>query len=207
MEVSEKSRLIRYKDSPSNLCVQTGSGAKPASCPMGTRDPFSGAKRGRGVTLPHTPIYCRGREWVGAIYIFSPPCAFVGVLRDCFILYFGLLSLGQFRFLATRGWWIDVGAMIKVTRVAWVRQTARCSEQAMHRSNGGRPASSCGRDSGVPCALTCGPAHHIRDTSTPRIWLAPVGSPGPGEFRVTIFHLSIIRTRYVAYKPVLIPSA
>jgi hypothetical protein len=35
----------------SNLCVQTGSGAHPASCTMGTGGPFPGAKRGRGVTL------------------------------------------------------------------------------------------------------------------------------------------------------------
>jgi hypothetical protein len=33
-------------------CVQTGSGAHPASCPMG---PFPVLKRGRGVTLA-TPI-------------------------------------------------------------------------------------------------------------------------------------------------------
>jgi hypothetical protein len=31
--------------------VQTGSGAHPASCTMGTGGPFPGAKRGRGVTL------------------------------------------------------------------------------------------------------------------------------------------------------------
>jgi hypothetical protein len=30
------------KDFSSNLCVQTGSGAHPASCPMGTGDPFPG---------------------------------------------------------------------------------------------------------------------------------------------------------------------
>jgi hypothetical protein len=33
----------------SSLCVQTGSEADPASCTMGTGDPFVGAKRGRGV--------------------------------------------------------------------------------------------------------------------------------------------------------------
>jgi hypothetical protein len=31
--------------------VQTGSGAHPASCPVGTGGPFPGVKRGRGVTL------------------------------------------------------------------------------------------------------------------------------------------------------------
>jgi hypothetical protein len=32
------------KDFSSCLCVQTGSGAQPASCTMGTRGPFAGAK-------------------------------------------------------------------------------------------------------------------------------------------------------------------
>jgi hypothetical protein len=39
------------KDFASILCVQTGSGAHPASCPMGTGGPFPGVKRGRGVTM------------------------------------------------------------------------------------------------------------------------------------------------------------
>jgi hypothetical protein len=39
------------KDFSYSLCVQTGSGAHPASCTMGTGGPFPGAKRGRGVTL------------------------------------------------------------------------------------------------------------------------------------------------------------
>jgi hypothetical protein len=44
------------KDFSSNLCVQTGSEAHPASCTMGTGGPFPGKKRGRGVTLTNTPI-------------------------------------------------------------------------------------------------------------------------------------------------------
>jgi hypothetical protein len=32
------------KDFSSNLCVQTGSGAHPASCTMGTGGPFTGGK-------------------------------------------------------------------------------------------------------------------------------------------------------------------
>jgi hypothetical protein len=39
------------KDIFSSLCVQTGSGAHPASCTMGTGGPFPGVKRGRGVRL------------------------------------------------------------------------------------------------------------------------------------------------------------
>jgi hypothetical protein len=40
----------------SNLCVQTGSGAHPASCPVGNGVPSSGVKRGRDVTLTTHPI-------------------------------------------------------------------------------------------------------------------------------------------------------
>jgi hypothetical protein len=40
----------------SSFCVQTGSGAHPASCIMGTGDPFPGVKRSRGVTLTTHPI-------------------------------------------------------------------------------------------------------------------------------------------------------
>jgi hypothetical protein len=60
------------KDFSSNLCVQTGSKAHPASCTMGTGGPFPRAKRGQGVTLP---TQCRDQEWVGAIPPFpqAPP--------------------------------------------------------------------------------------------------------------------------------------
>jgi hypothetical protein len=44
------------KDFSSNLCVQTGSGAHPASCTMGTGGPFQRVKRGRGMTLTAHPI-------------------------------------------------------------------------------------------------------------------------------------------------------
>jgi hypothetical protein len=45
------------KDLSSSLCVQTGSGANPASCAMGTVVLCPELNRGRGVTLtthPHT---------------------------------------------------------------------------------------------------------------------------------------------------------
>jgi hypothetical protein len=38
------------EDFSCSLCVQTGSGAHPASCTMGTGGPLPGVKRGRGVT-------------------------------------------------------------------------------------------------------------------------------------------------------------
>jgi hypothetical protein len=43
------------EDFSSNLCVQAGSGAHPASCTMSTGDPFPGARRGHGVTLTTHP--------------------------------------------------------------------------------------------------------------------------------------------------------
>jgi hypothetical protein len=46
----------RRNDFSSVLCVHAGSKGRPASCPKGTGSPFSGVKRGRGVTLiihPH----------------------------------------------------------------------------------------------------------------------------------------------------------
>jgi hypothetical protein len=43
------------KDFSSNLCVQTGSGARPGSYPIATGGPFLGLKRGQGVTLTTHP--------------------------------------------------------------------------------------------------------------------------------------------------------
>jgi hypothetical protein len=43
------------KDFPSSLCVQTGSGAHPASCTMGTGGPFPGAKARPGRDADHSP--------------------------------------------------------------------------------------------------------------------------------------------------------
>jgi hypothetical protein len=40
--------LAGARDFSSNLCVQTGSGAHPASCPMGTGGPFPGGKSAAG---------------------------------------------------------------------------------------------------------------------------------------------------------------
>jgi hypothetical protein len=50
------------KDFFSNLFVQTGSGAHPASCTTGTGGAFPGTKRGRGVTLTtHRHLVLRSR--------------------------------------------------------------------------------------------------------------------------------------------------
>jgi hypothetical protein len=43
------------EDFSSSLCVQTGSGAHPASCPMGTGGPFPGSKARPGRDADHSP--------------------------------------------------------------------------------------------------------------------------------------------------------
>jgi hypothetical protein len=43
------------KDFSSSLCVQTGSGAHPASCTMGTGGPFPGVKAQPGRDADHSP--------------------------------------------------------------------------------------------------------------------------------------------------------
>jgi hypothetical protein len=45
----------RQKDFFPNLCVQTGSGAHPASCTMGTGGPFPGGKARPEHDADHTP--------------------------------------------------------------------------------------------------------------------------------------------------------
>jgi hypothetical protein len=45
----------RQKDFSSDLCVQTGYGAYPASCPMYTGGPFSGAKARPKRDADHSP--------------------------------------------------------------------------------------------------------------------------------------------------------
>jgi hypothetical protein len=52
----------------------TSSGVHPASCPMGTGDPFPGVKRGRGVMLTtHPHLMLRSR--MSRSYTSSPPQA------------------------------------------------------------------------------------------------------------------------------------
>jgi hypothetical protein len=43
------------EDFSSSLCVQTGSGAYPASCPMGAGDSFPGGKVRLGRDADHSP--------------------------------------------------------------------------------------------------------------------------------------------------------
>jgi hypothetical protein len=60
------------KDFSSSLCVQTGSGAHPASCTMGTGGPFPGGKERPGRDADHSPPSSAevGNEW--ELYLLSP---------------------------------------------------------------------------------------------------------------------------------------
>jgi hypothetical protein len=58
VELIEIVRVIspaEAKDFSSSLCFQTGCGAHPAFCPMGTVGPFHGAKAWRGSDADHSP--------------------------------------------------------------------------------------------------------------------------------------------------------
>jgi hypothetical protein len=48
---------VEAKDFSSNLSVQTGSGAHPAYCTMGTGGPFPRAKTRPGRDADHLPLY------------------------------------------------------------------------------------------------------------------------------------------------------
>jgi hypothetical protein len=66
------------KDLSSNLCVETSSGAHPASCTMGTGGHFPGVKRGQGVTPTTHPLLVP-RLRMSRSYISSPPKRHHGV--------------------------------------------------------------------------------------------------------------------------------
>jgi hypothetical protein len=72
------------KDFSSNLCVQAGSGAQPAPCPVDTGGPFPWVKCGRGMTLTTHP-HLVPRLWMSRSYTASLPRASTGVLWDCFL--------------------------------------------------------------------------------------------------------------------------
>jgi hypothetical protein len=100
----------------SSLCVQTGSGVQPASCTMGTRGPFRGAKARPGRDADHSPhLVWRCREWVGAIP--PPPSAFVACSRTALetmgMLKVSSMSLSGFIFDThfKRAWLVSLYSM------------------------------------------------------------------------------------------------
>jgi hypothetical protein len=65
----------KEKDFSSSLCAQTGSGAHPASCAMGTGGPFPGGKGRPGRDADHSP-HLVPRLWMSRSYT-TFPCASV----------------------------------------------------------------------------------------------------------------------------------
>jgi hypothetical protein len=79
--------LAGAKDFPSNLCVQTGSGAHPASCARGTGGPFPGAQARPGRDADHSP-HLVPRSTMSRSYT-SPHSAFVACSGTALAFSFG----------------------------------------------------------------------------------------------------------------------
>jgi hypothetical protein len=65
-------QYIERRFQSSNLCVQTGSGAHPASRPMGTGCPFLGAKARQGRDTDHSPPSSAEVVNERELYVLSP---------------------------------------------------------------------------------------------------------------------------------------
>jgi hypothetical protein len=63
----------RQKDFSSNLCVQAGSGAHLASCPLGTGGPFPGAELRPGRDAGHSPPSSAEVKELYLIFPQAPP--------------------------------------------------------------------------------------------------------------------------------------
>jgi hypothetical protein len=74
---------VEAKDFSCSLCVQTGSGAHPASCTMGTEGPFPGGKARPVRDADHSPhLVLMSR--MSSSYNSSPPKCPHGVWWDSF---------------------------------------------------------------------------------------------------------------------------
>jgi hypothetical protein len=77
------------KDFSSILCVQTGSGAHPASCTVGTGGRFPGVKARPGCDADHSPPSSAETESEQGLYFLSPK-RLLGVWWDIFSFLEGL---------------------------------------------------------------------------------------------------------------------
>jgi hypothetical protein len=66
------------KDFSSSLCVQTGSGAHPVFCTLGTKSPLSGGKARPGRESDHSPPSSAEVVNESELYLL-PPYAFIDV--------------------------------------------------------------------------------------------------------------------------------
>jgi hypothetical protein len=83
--------LAEAKDFSSSLCVQTGSGAHPASCPMSTMGPFPGGKAQPGRDADHSPHKVPTSR-MSRSYTSSPPSAFMACSGKALAFGFFLLK-------------------------------------------------------------------------------------------------------------------
>jgi hypothetical protein len=87
--------LTEAEDFSSSPCVQTGSGAHPASYPMGTGGPFPGGKARPGRDADHSPASSVEVKNEQELYLFSPhapPWRIAGSLY-LYLLYNNFLQL------------------------------------------------------------------------------------------------------------------
>jgi hypothetical protein len=88
------------EDFSSNLCVQTGSGAHPASCTVGTGGSLSGGKARPGRDADHSPPSSAEVKKVLELYLLSPRCASMGRNGTALPLVLLMLLLLKWQFLA-----------------------------------------------------------------------------------------------------------
>jgi hypothetical protein len=94
----------RAKDFSSILWVQTGSGAHPASCPMGTGGSFPGGKARPGRDADHLP-HLVPRSWMSRSYTFTPPSASMACNGTAILLFY--LLLVHFKYSTFKYFWSD----------------------------------------------------------------------------------------------------
>jgi hypothetical protein len=83
--IKVRSPAVR-KDFSSSICVQTGSGAHPASCTMRTEGPLPGAKARQGRDADHSPPSVP-RSRMSGIYTPLPPIALVACSGTALAFY------------------------------------------------------------------------------------------------------------------------
>jgi hypothetical protein len=92
--------LTEAEDFSSSLCIQTGSGANPASCPVGTGGSFPGGKARPRRDADHSPPSSAEVKYEYELYLLSrhaPPWPVVGQLYFYFLLGLGIgLSQGLY---------------------------------------------------------------------------------------------------------------
>jgi hypothetical protein len=87
-----------------SLCVQTGSGAHAASCPMGIGGSFPGGKARPGRDADHSPPSSAEVLSISRSYVSSPPCASMscsGTVLFFYLYLFRQMNITTFLTLVT----------------------------------------------------------------------------------------------------------